>query len=94
MVKAILAEARTGELCVAVVPSHRVRAGEFILILRDNGVIVRPLGHGSGAVIDADGKRRIVEGVLVGAVSEDALAKLKIHARLCGITVTPVVAER
>lgn len=89
----ILNERRPDEECVAIVPSHRVLAGEFALILRDNDVIVRPLGHGSGVVIDAEGSRRTVQGVLVAAVRSDTLPKLKIHARLCGVTVTPIGIE-
>lgn len=86
----ILKECLPEERCVVIVPSHRVLAGEFALILRSNDVIVRPLGHGSGSVIDAEGRSHQVQGVLVAAVRGDDLAKLRIHARLCGITVALV----
>jgi hypothetical protein len=91
--EAILAECRTDEQCVAIVPSARVLAGEFALILKDNDVIVRPLGHGSGSVIDEEGKRATVSGILVVAVQDEDLRKLSILARMCGIAFSPVKGQ-
>lgn len=89
----VLSRCDADEEGVAIVPSSRVDAREFVLILRANGVSVRALGQGSAKVIDSKGRRARVGGVLIVAARSAQLRKLKIHARLCGVTVTPVYVE-
>jgi len=89
----VLACCDADETGLAIVPSVRVSAREFALILAANGVSVRPLGQGSAQVCDSQGRRARVGGVVIIAARSSEVRKLKTHARLCGVTVIPVRVE-
>jgi hypothetical protein len=83
-------EAAPGEQVLAIVPSRRVSSENFFALLKNNNVPARPIGVGSGRVIDADGRRVLVSGILVVAIPINEAKKTQNLARLCGITaVTP-----
>lgn len=71
---------------VAIVPSERVKAPEFLDILASNGIEVEPLAEGSAKVCAADGTRARVGGVIVVTVRRRDLHRAKTHSRLCGVT--------
>jgi len=79
-------EAEPGEQVLAVVPSRRVSSEAFFALLRQNEVQPRAIGVGSGRVVDADGRRVVVSGILVIAVPVTEAKKAQNLARLCGIT--------
>lgn len=74
------------EKLVVVVPSLRVSSEEFLENLKNNGIDSRALGVGTGRVVDHEGKRFKVSGVLVGVVSGKAAAQAERIAGICGIT--------
>ena len=79
-------EAEPGEQVLAVVPSRRVSSESFFALLRQNEIRPRAIGVGSGRVIDAEGRRVLVSGILVIAVPITEAKKAQSLARLCGIT--------
>lgn len=87
----VLPKAEPLEQAVAVVPSERVSAREFLLILRENGVRVRILARGS-ALVSAESRRDRIPGALVIAVPKDQERKLRILSRICGVTTGPIPA--
>jgi hypothetical protein len=89
----ILEDCAPEERCVAILPSPRVRAPDFCLILRRNGVIVRALGYGSSWVSDPTGRKGRIYGVVLAAVRSGDLHKLSMHARLCGVIAVPLRSD-
>jgi hypothetical protein len=86
----LLADTGPDEFCLVVVPSQRVRAGKFAILLQDNGVRCRALGHGDGKVCDQRGVVSKVRGILVLAVHRSDGKKAELYARLFGVTAVPV----
>ena len=76
---------------LAVVPSDRVTAVEYIANLDRNGIDGILLGRGKATVLGVDGRRRRVVGAVVAVEGRDATRAKKI-AQLCGITA--VVLDR
>ncbi len=90
----ILAAVRANETCFVVVPSFRLRAGRFALLLPQNGVSCRALGHGTGRVRDAVGHEEKVRGILVLAVHNRDLRKTTLLAKLCGVIAVPLANQQ
>lgn len=76
---------------LAIVPTPRVTAAEYIANLDRNGISGILLGRGKATVLGADGKRRRVTGAVVAVEDRHATRAQKI-AQLCGITA--VVLDR
>jgi hypothetical protein len=90
----LLADTRPEEFCLVVVPSQRIRAGKFAILLQDNQVRCRALGHGDGKVCDPRGVISRVRGILILAVHIDDAKKAELYARLFGVTAVPVYQVR
>lgn len=86
----ILAEVQPHETGLVIVPSRRIRAGRFALLLLDNGIRCRALGHGTGRVQDAKGNEFKEKGILVLAVETKLARKTELFARLFGVMALPV----
>lgn len=76
---------------LAIVPTTRVTAAEYISNLDRNGISGILLGRGKATVLGADGKRRRVVGAVI-AVEDKCATRAKKIAQLCGITA--VVLDR
>lgn len=87
----LLADARSDEFCLVVVPSKRLKSGRFALLLQENGVSCRALGHGDGKVRDFQGVESKVRGILVLAVLRKDAKRAGLYARLLGVTAVPVL---
>lgn len=88
----LLADTKPGEVCMVVVPTARVRAGRFAILLQDNGVFCRAMGHGDGKISDARGVESRVRGILVMAILQADIKKVDRYARLFGVTAIPIIA--
>jgi hypothetical protein len=71
---------------MAIVPSRRVSVEDFFALLKQNGLSPRAVGSGSGQVVDADGNKIRVGGILVIAIPLAESERTLTLARLCGIT--------
>lgn len=87
----ILAEVKPNEICLVIVPTRRVKAGRFGILLLKNGVSCKALGHGSGRVKDSSGREFQTQGVLVLAVDRKNARKAELYAKLFGVIALPVV---
>jgi hypothetical protein len=86
----ILAEVRPGEVLIMILPSARLLAGRFAILLVHNGVGCRAIGHGSGRVQDSLGEECQTQGILVLAVLGDEVRKVELYAKLFGVTAIPL----
>lgn len=86
----ILAEVQPHETGLVIVPSRRIRAGRFAVLLLNNGIRCRALGHGTGRVRDAAGHEFREKGILILAVDTKLARKTELFARLFGVTALPV----
>ena len=84
----LFADCTPTEKVVAIVPSPRVSAGQFVGTLQQNGVNIRVLGHGSSWVMDKNKIEVCVPGTLFAAVQDYKVGLAKQCAQLCGVTVT------
>jgi hypothetical protein len=81
----VLAEVHSDEVCLVIVPSRRLKSGQFGLLLLKNKVPCRALGHGSGRVRDASGREFQAQGVLALAVERKHARKAELYAKLFGV---------
>lgn len=81
-----LREISSSEFCFVVVPSDRVPALKFSDVLRENGVICRILGSGSGPSIRGE----IVRDVLIMAAPHRRSKLVYNLSRLCAVELIPV----
>ena len=86
----ILAELREGEVLFLILPSHRILAGRFAILLTRNDVPCRAIGHGSGRVQDSEGEEFKTEGILVLAVLGNQVRKVELYAKLFGVIAIPI----
>lgn len=87
---AIMEDMARDEVCLLVVPSKRVREGQFAIVLQRNGIRCRALGHGPGHVRDAKGQSRATD-VLVLAIHCKDVRRSILRAKLCGLTLLCVL---
>lgn len=87
----IVGECKEDEACVAVVPSLRLEAEDFVTILAQNDVEARPLGKGTGRGVDGNGGAWRARGVMVLAIKERDMVRLQLYARLHGLAVARIV---
>jgi hypothetical protein len=87
----ILAEVKPNEVCLVIVPSRRLKAGRFGILLLNNGVSCKALGHGSGRVKDSSGREFKTQGVLVLAVDRKDAKRAELYAKLFGVLALSVV---
>jgi hypothetical protein len=78
------------EVCLLVVPSKRVREGQFAIVLQRNGIRCRALGHGPGRVRSASGQSCVAD-VLVLAIHCKDVRRSVLRAKLCGLTFLCIV---
>lgn len=76
--------------CFAVVPSSRLDARSFGLILIHNGIDVRVVGRGSCTFSNSLGECFGAGRLLILTVPIDQLGRLELHSRMCSITLLPV----
>jgi hypothetical protein len=87
----LLEDARPDEFCLVVVPSKRLKSGRFALLLQENNISCRALGHGDGKVCDHRGVESKVRGILVLAILRKDAKRVGLFARLFGVTAVPVL---
>lgn len=86
----VFSDASPMEVCLVVVPSHRLKSGEFAVLLHQNKIHVRTIGHGSGNIRDRRGVESRVKGLLVLTVNRKELRRTQLFAKLFGVTAMPV----
>jgi len=72
---------------LAIVPSDRVSASEFLSILRESAIPVEVEGWGR-AISSVEG--RVIEDVVVIRLPKEVRRRVEIRADLCGIGVHPL----
>lgn len=88
----ILAETLPFETCMIVMPTFRLRSGRVALLLQQNGVRCRALGHGTGEVRDARGRREQIRGILFLAIHRADARLAELYSRLYGVCAFTVEA--
>ena len=86
----IVGECAEDEECLCVVPSARLGAQDFMLVLERNGISVRPLGQGTGTVLDASGSEYTVPGVVLMAIARADECRVAKHARMCAVAIARI----
>jgi len=86
----IVGECAESEECLAVVPSARLDAQDFLAVLAQNGVQTRLLGMGTGMVKDATGCDYRVPGVVLVAIEQADEGRVRIHARMCSVAIARI----
>ena len=69
---------------MVVVPSPQLKAGRIALLLQQNGLRLRILGHGTGKVRDRLGVERRVLGLLVLVADSRDVRRVELYTRLFG----------
>lgn len=72
---------------LAIIPSSRVTAEDFITILSDGGIGFECVGRGAARVIDSHGNRNRVSGVRIIVIHRSDFNRVKVRSKLCGINI-------
>jgi len=81
-------------ISLVLIPSSRLTAVEFVAVLRENGVRATVEGQGSATLSSpGSGQSTIVPDVLFASVPSDDLSRVRAHARMCSISISPVVCS-
>ena len=86
----ILSDVTPTDRCFIVFPTKRILAGRFAILLQQNGVECRALGHGSGSM-RCEGRNIHVDGILVLSVPQTYAKRVALYAGLFGVRVIPLI---
>jgi hypothetical protein len=75
---------------IAIIPSERVSAQQFLAALSDNSIQAQTLGRGTAMLSTGLGSERRTTGVLIAAILSSDLSRVRVHGKLCGVTVVPL----